>query len=119
MPFLRKLCQTLPVYSHPVDFVVHVPEGTPSDQKVFISGACWMLGEWTGDGLPLKQVEKGVWRRRVFVPSNQPLEFKVTRGSWDSVERHADGSETGNHYVDPTQFGGEVFHKVERWADAA
>lgn len=120
MALLRSLCQSLPVYSRSVNFVVRVPDDTPQGEQVFLSGGCWLLGKWDARGLPLKQTDKHVWERRVFLPADQALEFKATRGSWDRVERHPDGSDTGNHIIDLKKDQRDaVLHTVESWSDQA
>lgn len=98
----------------PVDIVVYAPEGSPDE--LYLSGACPELGNWAADGKPLERIDSGQWRGTMRLPADSPLEFKVTRGSWDTVERHADGSETGNHRVEPSDLaGGIIHHTVERW----
>ncbi|MEM6656301.1 MAG: CBM20 domain-containing protein [Planctomycetota bacterium] len=101
-----------------IDLVVYVPPETPSGEAVYVSGACSKLGEWDPSGLRLKQVDHGVWQRRISVPGDQPVEFKVTRGSWETVERAADGGDAGNHWVEPSQLAdGVIRHEVQRWVD--
>lgn len=102
-----------------IKIVVHAPEATPSKEKLYVSGACSQLGQWNPVGVPLKQTNRGVWEAKVCVPADQPIDFKVTRGSWEKVERHADGTDTGNHHVEPVQMADEIHHTVERWSDAA
>ena len=102
-----------------VELVVYVPSETPAGEAVYVSGACSKLGEWDPSGLRLRQVDRGVWQRRVQLPADEPVEFKVTRGSWDTVEQAADGGDAGNTYVDPNELtDGVIRHRVERWSDA-
>lgn len=98
----------------PVDIVVYAPEGSPDE--IYLAGACSELGNWAADGKPLQRTNANEWRGSMHVPADSPLEFKVTCGSWDKAERHADGSETGNHRVEPGDLaGGIIHHTVERW----
>lgn len=100
-------------------FVVHVPRSTPPGERVYLTGACPALGEWNAAGRQLRQTDRCVYEGRVRVPAGQPVEFKVTRGTWDAVEAHADGGGTENHYVTAEQVAeGTVYHTVERWNDA-
>jgi len=102
-----------------VRIVVHVPNDTPSGECVFLSGAGTELGQWEASGKPLRQTSAGTWEVDVRIQPNEPLEFKVTRGTWDKVERHDDGSDTGNHYVEPALLtDGPVHHTVQRWSEA-
>ncbi len=118
MALLRSLTDKIFPHGKQVSIVVEAPRATPVGESLYLAGACPQLGEWSPTGRKLKQTDVGVWEAKFRVPTDQPLEFKVTRGSWDRVERHADGSETGNHYVDPQSLGGvSVMHRVESWSD--
>lgn len=120
MALLRKLTDKLFSSGQQVSIVVKAPETTPPGETLYLTGACPELGKWSATGRRLRQTDRGIWEARFRVPAGQPLEFKVTRGSWDRVERHADGSDTGNHHVDPASLGeGSVLHTVERWSDVA
>ncbi|MEN1679390.1 MAG: CBM20 domain-containing protein [Planctomycetota bacterium] len=102
-----------------VKFVVHVPGNTPPGDRVYLTGGCSALGDWRAAGRQLRQTDRKVYEGRVRVPAGQPIEFKVTRGSWESVESHGDGGGTENHYVTVEQMTeGPVYHTVERWNDA-
>ena len=103
-----------------VELVVYVPDDTPIGEAVFVSGACSKLGEWNPTGLRLRQTDRRVWQRRIDLPADQPIEFKVTRGSWETVEQAADGGDACNTRIEPDEFaGGVVRHRVERWSDAS
>ncbi|WP_422723962.1 alpha/beta hydrolase-fold protein [Hyalangium rubrum] len=82
----------------PVHFSVEVPANTPANAEIWLSGNQPALGEWNGAGVKL---EKGSSGSRYFtcIPfaTGTNLEFKVTRGSWDSVEKDAQGGEIDNH----------------------
>lgn len=120
MALLHSLTQKLLGKGRDVNIVVTAPKNTPPGAKLYVAGACAALGEWDAAGKPLRQTGVGVWETRIRIPKDQSIEFKVTRGSWESVERHADGSETGNHHVDPETLGeGSVWHTVECWSDVA
>lgn len=120
MSFLQSFARKLTGRGRRVDIVVSVPEETPPGETVYLTGACEELGQWGAPGKPLKQTDAKTWETRIYIPADQDIEFKVTRGSWDNVERHADGADTGNHFVPAESLAeGPVRHKVERWADVA
>lgn len=98
-----------------ITFMVHAPAGTPYYEGVFISGGPVALGSWNGRGIALNLDPSGVWTSSVALP-NGPVELKVTRGSWATVEKAADGSEIPNRQLvisGPTR--AEI--TVARWAD--
>ncbi len=95
-------------------FVAHMPDDTPDDAEIHLSGNHVLLGEWSGRGLVLERGDDGVFRGRLPVQLSTTLEFKVTLGSWDTVEKTADGGERPNRTH--TVAGYETLDlRVERW----
>jgi predicted alpha/beta superfamily hydrolase len=82
----------------PISFVVEVPANTPATAEVWLSGNQPALGDWNGAGVKLtKRSTDNRYVTRVPFALGTNLEFKVTRGSWDSVEKDALGREVANH----------------------
>ncbi len=76
--------------------VVEVPATTPAEGPVWISGDLPALGSWNGAGVRLERDAAGRWAGRVAVERGAAFEFKVTRGSWATVEKDARGGEIAN-----------------------
>ncbi|MBI5169263.1 MAG: carbohydrate esterase, partial [Candidatus Eisenbacteria bacterium] len=100
-----------------VRFVVEVPARTPAAGVLHLSGDRPELGSWSGTGLALVRGQDGLWRGSLELAAGTAFEFKVTRGSWDSVEKDAQGGELANRRA--TASGGEdtVRVKVAAWRD--
>jgi predicted alpha/beta superfamily hydrolase len=98
-----------------VTFQVTAPDSTPKDAKLYIVGDASALGSWSGPGLELKKNEK-TYDATVTLPDTQPIEFKITRGSWETVEKNADGSELANRTVTPRP-NDTIPITVARWTD--
>ncbi len=83
----------------PISFLVDVPAGTPENAEIWLSGNQPELGNWNGAGVKLSKGAAGGNRYGTCVDFAQGtnLEFKVTRGSWESVEKDPRGQEIGNH----------------------
>lgn len=99
-----------------VEFKVKTPEGTAADAKLYLAGNVKEFGgEWKADGLELKKGEDGKYTVSIEVPKGTALEFKVTRGDWDTVEKQADGKEIDNrkHAADKDE---TVEVEVKKWA---
>jgi predicted alpha/beta superfamily hydrolase len=79
-----------------VTFRITVPEKTPADSVLWISGNQASLGNWSGTGLAARRAGDRLYEATASFPESTALEFKVTRGGWDSVEKAADGSELPN-----------------------
>src|SRR5687767_548666 len=99
-----------------VEFRVTVPKSTPKDDVIYISGNTKSLGEWSGTGFKLKRDESGAHVGTVELIINQSIEYKVTRGSWQTVEKNSDGSERANRTLAPKP-GEKVVIEVAAWAD--
>lgn len=63
---------------------------------VYIAGNLESLGRWRPDGLRLSRREDGKYRGDIEVPSGTEIEFKVTRGAWDRVEKEESGRDIAN-----------------------
>jgi predicted alpha/beta superfamily hydrolase len=79
-----------------VTFLVTVPAGTPRFETIRVSGAPAELGAWDGVGLALSHAADGRWVGTQRLANGTTVEFKVTRGSWATVEKAANGSEIAN-----------------------
>jgi pullulanase len=71
-----------------VTFLVRVPDFTPADDVIVIAGDDRDIfgGEWN-PVQPMVQVEENLWSYTVTVKEGTPLQYKYTRGSWETVEQ--------------------------------
>jgi predicted alpha/beta superfamily hydrolase len=79
-----------------VTFAVTAPASTPADARLWLSGDLPALGAWNGAGLALARGPGGTHAGALRLPAGARLEYKVTRGSWDTVEKDAGGGERPN-----------------------
>lgn len=79
-----------------IDFVVRVPASTKTGERVWVAGNVKELGGWNANGLELKRGEDGKYRGSLRVRRGTGLEYKLTRGTWETVEKSADGAEIAN-----------------------
>src|SRR4051812_30877515 len=80
----------------PVEFVVAVPENTPKDQAVYISGSAVDLGNWDAKGLRLDRGDDGKYHGKAQVMSGVEYGYKLTRGTWGTVETDANAQPIDN-----------------------
>ncbi len=100
-----------------IHFVVTVPPETPRYQKLYLAGNVKELGTWRAEGLELKKEnDDGKYAATVQLAGGVPVEYKVTRGSWNSVERGPDGAEIDNRTLNPVKTE-SVNVKVATWVD--
>ncbi|MDY7232447.1 alpha/beta hydrolase-fold protein [Hyalangium rubrum] len=100
-------------------FEVAVPTDTPVNADVWISGNHAALGQWNGSGLKLTRAPDGRYTTSLSLPSGTALEFKVTRGSWNTVEKSTSGEETSNRTLRVGTRSERVSLTVARWADSS
>lgn len=99
-----------------VTFEVRVPAGTPAGSTLWISGDRAELGTWNGAGVRLEAAGEQRYLGVVELPAGAAIAFKVTRGSWDNVEKTADGGEQANRTASP-QCGDTIRVSVATWRD--
>lgn len=80
--------------------VVSVPASTPPADTVWMSGDAPALGAWSGRGLPLRPDGRRRWT--LVLPAGLPgtVEYKITRGSWATVEKDSGGGEIPNRRLE-------------------
>ena len=99
-----------------VNFIVTLPENTP-DGPIYVASDA---GGWAADGQMLQRTGPREARGTLRVAANETVNFKLTRGSWTTVQKSTSCNELGNSAVTATaDFGGNhrVLLSVERWAD--
>jgi predicted alpha/beta superfamily hydrolase len=95
---------------------VTVPPETPPDARIWISGNRPELGEWSGAGVELARRPGGFYEGQLTFPRGTRLEFKITRGSWEVVEKGPDGEEKDNR-VHTVEGNALLALTVARWRD--
>lgn len=83
-----------------ITFVVTAPGDTDPDAKLYLAGSLAELGSWKADGLMLRHQDDGIWRTTLRVTKNAKLEYKITGGSWETVEKDQQGNEIDNRKLD-------------------
>jgi predicted alpha/beta superfamily hydrolase len=79
-----------------VRFRVSVPDGTPRDATLFLAGNTEQLGPWQPNAFALKRVDANAFVGEIELPIGFELQYKVTRGSWATVEKTLGGGEISN-----------------------
>uniref|UniRef100_A0A7C4W954 Esterase n=1 Tax=Fervidobacterium thailandense TaxID=1008305 RepID=A0A7C4W954_9BACT len=100
------------IFGYRVTFVVEVPTYTPDDAEVFIAGS---FNGWNPADERYKLHKEGWYYVGVFELSG-PVEFKFTRGSWETVEKGSRGEEIANRVLE-IQNDMEVSFVVMHWRD--
>ncbi len=99
-----------------LSFIVQVPVDTPANASVFVAGSLPSVGSWKADGLQLARAADGTYSGSLALEAGQTLEYKLTCGSWDAVEKAADGSDRANRVAHVGATAEPITATVERWA---
>ena len=99
-----------------IDLLVRVPANTTG--KVFISGSIEPLGLWKPDGLALERTDATTHRTTLSLKKGTRFEFKVTRGTWETVERGDKGEDIANRLL-TADAGKTVTITVANWSTAS
>ncbi|HEY7089452.1 MAG TPA: alpha/beta hydrolase-fold protein [Tepidisphaeraceae bacterium] len=99
-----------------VHLIVHIPADTRASDSIYLAGSLTSVGGWKADGVKLARQHDGTLTGDLDVEIGQTLEFKITRGSWDTVEKFADGGERPNRSIRIDASTKQIEATVERWA---
>ena len=115
-----------------VTWRVRVPENTPPGDTVFMPGSLPELGPWDPGRVAMTEVEPGIWETTLPVLEGTLVQYKYTRGSWETVEHWGEivgttnrsvtitYGETGTQLVDDTSLDPstpDAHEAVRAWID--
>jgi len=76
-----------------VNVVLEVISPTLEDNaKVYVAGNLDLLGNWQPDQVMLNNVGNKTWKREFKIPKGFRMEYKFTKGSWDTEALGSDSS---------------------------
>lgn len=76
-----------------MEFVVHLPPGTPRSAAIRLSGSGSALGRWAADAVRLERHADDLAFTRIEFPPGWYGQYLVTLGDWRSVENDGQGRE--------------------------
>lgn len=94
---------------------VRVPASTPADAVIHLAGSDPAIGGWAPDGFALTPAGGRRWTGLLPMPLGTRFEFKVTRGSWETVEKGPNGEELPNRVA--VTAGAAIVVEVAAWRD--
>jgi predicted alpha/beta superfamily hydrolase len=99
-----------------VTFKVRVPDYTPSDAGIFVSGNIPALGPWDPGKVELGKIGDLTYAITLVVPLGSDLKYKFTRGTWETVEKGHRFEEISDRVLEVV--GDETVRvEVENWRD--
>lgn len=115
--FFALFLQTAIYAAVEVNLLVTVPNSTPEEAKICVTGNHELLSNWSGAGVALKEIGPNLFSFTGSFPAETTIEFKFTRGNFASVEKTSQGFEVPNRklHINGQKIVERV--KVEAWAD--
>ena len=83
----------------PVQVVLKLPGAQDGNSEYFVAGNLPAIGSWSPDGLRFKRNAEGQLVATFTAPANGIIEYKLTKGTWGTVEKNATGGEVGNRHL--------------------
>ncbi|MBK9099142.1 MAG: histidine kinase [bacterium] len=93
-----------------------VSNNLPTGSVVYITGNDDQLGNWQPNLTALEEVEKGKWIKSFSFPRGKKLEFKFTRGNWETEALNED-STTPPNYAFEVRNDTTISIEINLWAD--
>ena len=87
-------------------------------EQVFLTGSSDELGRWNPSAVPMTRMDDNRWEVVLSLRSDVLMNFKVTRGTWNSEEVDAQGRVLANRRLVPVDQG-KLEIRVEGWKDGA
>ena len=98
-----------------VVFTVEVPASTPYNDQIYIATD---YSNWDPRSIHMDRFDALHYRVTRKLASGTKFAYRVTRGSWNSVERGADGLEPAPHVVSVNEVDSQAERShVYRWSD--
>lgn len=96
--------------------IVVIPKNLPESSTIYITGNQPEIGEWNPAKTPLIKNKAGSWTGTFAIKENKQLEFKITRGSWDTEATNNDGQSPPNTIL-VVQTDTTLTINIENWKD--
>ncbi|MEK3714030.1 carbohydrate binding domain-containing protein [Paenibacillus sp. FSL R7-0333] len=99
-----------------VTFRVSVPGSTPANAPVYLTGS---FNSWNAADAAylLTRGSDGVYSITLSLPAGSAVTYKLTRGSWGTVETASSGADIANRTLTPAGGAQTVTLSVQRWKD--
>ncbi|MBN8706377.1 MAG: histidine kinase [Bacteroidetes bacterium] len=95
---------------------VIVPAGTPDSSEVYITGNREQLGFWNPSKVKMVKESDSIWVFTGSFKSGDTLEFKITRGNWNSQAMETAGIMPGNTRI-ILDSDKKVVIRFQTWSD--
>jgi enterochelin esterase-like enzyme len=99
-----------------VTITVNTSVPLPAEQAVFVTGNTPNLAEWDPARVKLDRIDDRTWSKDLYFRPNERLEFKFSKGSWETEATTLEGFVPGN-YLHTVNADTELIYSVPHWKD--
>ena len=99
-----------------INFIVTVPIETPGEDIIYLTGNHYELGNWDPCGVALNKTGACEYQIELELPEGMTLEYKITRGSWETVEVSENFNYIENR-INYINYDEDLYIRVENWED--
>ena len=99
-----------------VKFKVIIPASTPKGSNIYIAGNHALLGDWNPGKVGLQKLSDSVWMSQIKIEEGYNLEFKITRGGWNTQAIYDDGKVPANSRL-IVKGDTEIVLRPRSWSD--
>lgn len=71
----------------------------PDSSEIYIAGNLPDLGNWAPDEISLEKISKNNWEKSFLIPAGKKIEYKITRGTWNTEAVNEKGDIPANSVV--------------------
>jgi predicted alpha/beta superfamily hydrolase len=93
-----------------------ISKNLDDSSKIFISGNKLQLGNWQPDKIRLSKIELNKWGKTFLFEQNTSLEFKFTKGNWNSEALDENGNIPGNNTINVLN-DTSIIYNIKNWND--
>ncbi|MFZ5519557.1 MAG: SpoIIE family protein phosphatase [Candidatus Zhuqueibacterota bacterium] len=93
-----------------------IPKSLPANSQIYVSGDPAELGNWDPPGIPLDRQADGSWTQTLILAAGAHIEYKITRGSWQTAAVDRDGNDLANCHLD-VERDTTIIVPVSQWRD--
>ncbi len=98
-----------------LDLVV-ITDSLPAGSAIYITGNDQQLGNWQPNVVQFQKSEEGKWTKNFSFERGKKLEFKITRGSWETEALNPDSSTPPNYRIEISN-DTTIEIKINLWSD--
>jgi len=107
------------LYAESIELIVKTPFLTSPGDTIYITGNTSTLCHWKVDCLALTHLERNIWKADFDIPNGANVEFKITRGNWESEAADQHGNKLSNMIISSNKQIQKIIVTIPSWKDLA